>query len=466
MKPSTEIHGQNILLLGYGREGQSTHRFLGAQYPHITVSIADKNAVSPLGPVASVITGTGYLARLREFSTVIRSPGIPSHTPELTQYIRSGGWVTTGTNLFFSVFPGMTIGITGTKGKSTSSALIAHILRQKFSDVRLVGNIGTPMLDALDDVTANTIYVIELSSHQLEDCRYSPKIAVILNIVPEHLDYYKDFRMYQQAKSHIVKYQTSEDFVIYNPGHKASSNIAQRSKGQKYRFSLTKISNSECWIDNGKIVTVRRSRGDDGVSLSDVPLKGNLENVVAAVAVGSLVKISTKHIGEAIASFNALPHRLEPVGTYHGITFYNDSLATIPEATIHAMEALGSGVETLIAGGFDRGLDYAALGGYLATRKGLKNLILFPDTGRRIEEAVEKAVKAGPAARAKKELPIFTVTSMEEAVSLAYRHTSPGHTCLLSPASASFNLFRDYADRGEQFKHYVRQYGEAERHGS
>ncbi|OGG24069.1 UDP-N-acetylmuramoylalanine--D-glutamate ligase [Candidatus Gottesmanbacteria bacterium RIFCSPLOWO2_01_FULL_43_11b] len=396
-----EIRGKKILILGFGREGQSVKRFLAAHYPNIIINTADQK------------DGKDYLKHLNEYDTVIRSPGIPSRLQELVDYKKNSGWITTATNIFFSQRKGITMGVTGTKGKSTTASLTAHILKQKFSDVRLVGNIGSPMLDHLDGVTNKTIFVIELSSHQLEDIRYSPHIAILLPIVPEHLDYYASYDAYVRAKTNIIRFQTKKDVVIF---HSTVKKIAETSLGKEIPIVDSKF--------------------------SAPTLRGNTTNIQAAVTVAKYFDISGDTIKKSLGTFHPLPHRLEFVGEYKKIRFFNDSLATIPEATIHALRALGSDVETLIAGGFDRGLDYTILRDYL-NKHPVKTLILFPDTGEKIGRDVS--------------IQKFFVRSMEEAVKLAYKHTPKNKICLLSPASASFNLFKDYEDRGNQFKDWVRK---------
>lgn len=373
-----EIIGNNILLLGYGREGKSTEAWLKKHYPSITIDIGDEKKVSD------------------SYTTIIRSPGISPYVFKTTTH------VTSATNIFFSRVKGMTIGVTGTKGKSTTSSLITHILKTKFSDVRLVGNIGKPMLDELDSATDKTFFVIELSSHQLVDIRYSPHIAVLLDIVPEHMDYYPDFETYKAAKANITKFQKHDDVAFSYP----------------FTSFNTKTT-----------------------------LLGNTDNINAAVSVATYLKISNNIITDALATFSPLPHRLEYVGKMKGIRFYNDSLSTIPEATIHALKALGPDVSTLIAGGYDRNLHYANLGTYVDNHP-VQNLILFPDTGEKIAHTITN-----------KTINIFFVKSMKEAVSLAYIHTAKNNICLLSPASASYNLFRDYEERGDQFKEWVKKLG-------
>lgn len=382
-----EILGKSVLIVGYGREGKSVEAWLTKHYPHAEISVSDSWHI-PQKP----------------FDTVIRSPGVSPFT------LRVSGHVTTATNIFFSRVKGITIGITGTKGKSTTTSLIAHVLSAHCKDVRLVGNIGKPMLDELDSSTKDTVFVIELSSHQLADIRYSPHIAVLLDVVPEHLDYYPNFEAYKQAKENIFRFQKQGDHVIYSD-----------------------------------------------TSLVDYPTKliGNEKNISAAVRVARLLHVPEEVIQKSLATFTPLPHRLEFVGEHKNIRFYNDSLATIPEATIHALNALGPEVSTLIAGGYDRGLSYEKFGAYLAESH-VKTLILFPDTGEKIWKALQ-VTRVGPVTQVGRNVQKLVVTSMEEAITLAYTHTPKGNICLLSPASASYNLFRDYEDRGNQFKEWVKK---------
>lgn len=443
-----EIRGDKVLILGYSREGQSTHKWLHEHYPKIHVDIADASSVAPIvGVSTQVYSGSAYLASLSKYSTVIRSPGIPPHTPELVEYIKLGGFVTSATNIFLSQFRDQTVGVTGTKGKSTTASLIAHILKSSVSDVRLVGNIGLPMLDHIESVTSKTVFVAELSSHQLSDARYSPQIAVLLAIQPEHLDYYPNIESYIHAKANITRFQSPQDAFICNLSASGVSEIAIDSPAQKFVYNTESSAGTSVFVKDGAIMSEEIGKDEVVMNMADIPLLGNIENIMAAVAVAKLFGIAPHAIGEAIHPFTPLPHRLENIGTFHAITFYNDSLATIPEATIHALSAFGDQVGTLIAGGYDRHLDFTALGTYLA-KFPIDVLLLFPDTGAKIWAAV---LAANPECTIKK----HDVSSMEEAVRLAYKYTMNGKICLLSPASASYNLFKDYADRGNQFRECV-----------
>lgn len=451
-----EIRGESALILGFGREGKSVLSWLHVHYPTLKVGVADKLIAPDLmsGETmegTTVYNGEGYLSHLSEYDTVIRSPGISPYLPEIVSYLASGGHMTSATNIFFSKVTGTTIGVTGTKGKSTTSSLIAHILESVHDDVRLVGNIGRPMLDALDSATDKTVFVVELSSHQLYDCRYSPHIAVMLGIVSEHLDYYPDLVSYANAKANIVRFQTDRDLVVYNPEHTILRSFTDAAKSKKITYSVKYHPDSFTAIHDGIAeVTIKGAR-TQVITMSDVPLLGNQENVLAAITVASLMGMSAVAIASAITPFKSLPHRLEFVGEFRGVRFYNDSLATIPQATIHALGALGTKGTTLIAGGYDRHLDFSELGEFLRSHT-VSAVILFPDTGKKIWEAIGEVQKGS--------IKKFDVTTMEEAVRLAYAHTQKGAVCVLSPGSASYNLFRDYEDRGNQFKHWVRVLGD------
>lgn len=447
-----EIDGSSALLLGYGREGKSSHAYLHDHYPNVAIGIADKNiGIIPLFEPEQIFLGDEYLNHMAEFDVIVRSPGVPSSTPELQQAVKEGRKITSETNIFFSECPGVVVGVTGTKGKSTTSSLITHILAQQYPDVRLVGNIGKPALDHLSKATSDTIFVAELSSYQLEDIGYSPKYAVMLGINQEHLDHHGSFNDYIKAKQRIVGNQEQDDYVIFNEENNLNKSLIDSAKSQRITFSTNSQDQVRVYVRNGSIYYRNESGTQEDIEimpLSELPLlgRGNLENVLAAITVSTLFDVSPEDIRKAIREFEPLQHRLEYIGEKNGIHFYDDSLATIPEAAINALDALGSDVETLIAGGFDRGISFEVLGKYIAAVSELKNLILFPTTGEKIWNAVENN-------RKERSLPDrFDVSIMEDAVAIALAHTSPGKICLLSPASPSFGIFKDYADRGDQFK--------------
>ena len=460
----SQLSHPSILILGLGREGQSTWRFLRAAFPEKILGAADRLPLGELPPEAAALLrndararlhlGPDYLTCLADYDVIVKSPGIPVILPEYRRAIAAGKRITSQTGLFFSNCRGTIIGVTGTKGKSTTASLIHSILRQSGRNAFLVGNIGVPALDLLPQAGPDTVFVYELSSHQLEGLRQSPPIAVLLNVVPEHLDYYEGFEQYVAAKENITRYQTAQDWLVYDADHAIPREIASRSPARQLACSLNQLSVPGCVLVGEWIAcSLDEKQEEKIVAVRDVPLPGrfNLLNVAAAVAVGKILGGKTTEIAAAVRGFQPLEHRLERVGTFGGITYYNDSIATVPEATIAALDTLGEDVETILLGGTDRHLDFSALAKRLL-QSSIRTVILFPPTGERIWRAVcEQEPKAASRFRH------FFVASMEEAVALARKHTAAGKICLHSPASPSFGLFRDYRDRGEQFKRLVQQ---------
>jgi UDP-N-acetylmuramoyl-L-alanine---L-glutamate ligase len=461
----SELASARVLILGLGREGLETYKFLRAEFPGKLFGVADRLPMNRLAPDAqraiadgaqTVHLGDGYLASLTQYDVVVRSPGVPLITPALQDAIRSGVRITSHTEIFLANCAGTTIGVTGTKGKSTTASLIDAILRAGGFETHLVGNIGVPPLSLLRTVDARSYIVIEQSSYQLDGIRRSPHVAVLLNIVPEHLDLHGSFENYVNAKRNITRFQSARDILVYNAAYPIPREIAASSKARRFGFALDDDISAASLVQVNNVI-FRVEGGDAEVILpaNDVPLPGrfNLQNVLAAVTVGRVLGVEREPVAAAIRSFKPLAYRLEPVGRWRGIDFYNDPLATIPQATIAALDALGSDVATLILGGYDRGLDMNALAHRLS-HSGIGTLILFPPSGERIWREVRREHRG--------EAPLpktFTTTDMRTAVSLAYANTPPGRTCLHSPASPSFGLFRDYAERGDLFARYVRELG-------
>jgi len=433
-----KLRNKKILILGFGREGRDNLKFLRKLFPKKVIGIADQKqfSISKEGarlrregggsgvvqfPNVKFHLGKNYLKALKNYDVIIKSPGIPFKILPKSALNK----VTTQTEIFFDNCPGKIIGVTGTKGKSTTASLIYQILKacpERSRRAHLVGNIGKPVLSLLFRAKPNDIYVYELSSHQLYNLKKSPRIAVFLNIYPEHLDYYRNFKEYASAKANITRYQTKDDYLIFNSGDKLVKEIAKKSKAKK------------------------------------IPIKGEYYdlNRASARAVGKIFKIPSKIIEKAIREFKPLPHRLELVGTFKGITFYNDALSTIPETAILAMEALGKRVQTIFLGGFDRKIDFKKLAKSVLENKNIKNVILFPTTG----EKIWKALRLASPAQGKKLPKHFFVDNMPEAVKLAYQNTQKGKICLLSCASTSFSIFRDYKEKGNLFKKYVKKYSQ------
>jgi len=429
-----DLKNKKVLILGLGKEGKSSFNFLRKLFPKKVIGIADQNPKVLSHYFCSGINlkkdkkvklhlGKNYLKALKNYDLIIKSAGIPIHLPEIEKAFRDNK-ITSQTKIFFEHCPGMIIGVTGTKGKSTTASLIYHILKacpERSRRAHLVGNIGKPVLNLLFSATPKDIYVYELSSHQLYNLKRSPQIAVLLNVYPEHLDYYRSFKEYISAKANITRYQTKKDYLIFNSGDKIVREIAKKSKARKISFQ-------------GKNYT---------------------QDLEAAKKVAKIFKILEKTIRKAMKEFKPLPHRLELVGTFKGITFYNDALSTIPETTIAAMEKLGNRVETIMLGGFERNLNFKNLAKEILKSK-IKNIILFPTTGKRIWGSIQRALRQKHMAS---HIEPFFVDNMKQAVKTAYENTGREKICLLSTASPSFSIFRDYKEKGGLFKKYVKQYG-------
>lgn len=413
-----ELKNKKVLILGFGLEGKDTFLFLKKKFPQKDIYIADAKELKDfdlktrkLLEKANLILGKNYLSQIKGFDVIIKTPGIPLEKikKQVGQAI-----ITSQTELFLSNCPSLVIGITGTKGKSTTAALLYHVLKNNGFDIYLVGNIETPALSYLEKAKKETIFVYEMSCHQLDNLKLSPPIAVFLNIYPEHLDYYKTFKRYFSAKANIALHQKRGDYFVFNSKFALLRSLAKKVKS--------------------KPVPIKKDKINLNITHQD--------NLNAVLTVGEILKVNQEDILKAMKTFKKLPHRLEYVGEFQGIKFYDDSISTIPESTIFALEELGSDVQTLIVGGMDRGISFNKLGKKITESK-IKTLILFPDSGKKILKGVKRKIKS------------YFVSSMEEAVNLSFQNTEKGKICLLSLASPSYNLFKNFKERGDLFKKYV-----------
>jgi len=399
---------KKILILGYGKEGKAVERYLKMNVPTSEILIADKN------------DGEDYLLRQKDADLVIRSPGVKVE-------LVFKKW-TTATNIFFSNFLGTTIGITGTKGKSTTASLVAAMLRTKGGDIRLVGNIGNPMLDELTTSTKNTVAVIELSSYQLSDLYFSPHITLVVNWYPEHSDFHGSFDAYKKAKQNSIYFQTDKDYFIFDSEEKEVVGWVPLTKANPLPYTA-----------------------DFPFEPEKVPLIGNhnKKNIQGALTVARLFDVTDEAAQRAVYSFVPLPHRLQNVGTFKGITFYDDAISTTPESTIAALNSLAN-VDTLFLGGQDRGYDFSHLMEVLEEKQ-IKSLVLFPETGYRIKQELLKMNDYNP--------DVLVTSNMEEAITFAYENTGSGHICLLSTASPSYSIWKNFEEKGDLFQKFARTLG-------
>ena len=353
--------------------------------------------------------------------------------------------------LFLEFVDVFTIGVTGTKGKSTTSSLIYDIISKQRDDVHLLGNIGVPLFDEIDKLTENSIVVLELSSHQLEFVQVAPNVAILLNLFEEHLDHYKSYEHYINAKLNICRYQKSEDYFLYSIDNECLREHVEKMgdlKQNVYEISLE--GNSKINV-NDKLVVRRENMAvtEDGEVLytdsEDRQILGdhNFNNIMFAMTVAKIMNLDLKKANEDIYNFKPLEHRMEFVGEIDGVKYYNDSIATIPASTINGVETLKN-VNTLIIGGMDRGIDYTEFAAFLGNTD-IEHLICLPDTGWKIADMVVN-----------ENMEKYIVHNMEEAVRFAKEVTKKGTCCLLSPAASSYGFFKNFKERGNLFKKLVK----------
>ena len=396
---------KKVLILGYGREGEVTKKYIKKNYPNLKIGIAD------------IKSGKNYLEKQKDYDVAIKTPGIPKGFVKI-QY-------TTATNIFLAKINQLgnqVIGVTGSKGKSTTASLIYAILKEAGKNVRLLGNIGDPMLGALmNPIKKDEIFVLELSSYQLDDISFSPNIAVVTNLFPEHMDYHSGIENYYEAKKNIIRFQNKTDTFVYNQKNKKLVSWAEEAVSKTIPFI------EESFLG--------------GVNFSLIG-EHNRENIRAAVSVAKEFSISDDIIKRAIEKFKPLPHRLEFVGEFTGIKFYDDAISTTPESTIEAIKSLKD-VDTIFLGGEDRGYNFSQLEKVIKKYK-IKNIVLFPVSGKRI-------------LKSERGLNILKTSSMKQAVIFAYKHTEPGKICLLSCASPSYSLWKNFEEKGDLFKKFVKE---------
>lgn len=442
---------KKILILGLGKEGYSTFKFLSKIFLNKSLALADEKEFFQLSPSLQKIIkknkkiklhlGRDYLESIPKYHVIIKSPGIPFS--KIKPFLKDDQIVTSQTEIFLEKFKDKTIGITATKGKGTTASLIYQIIKRAKIPVSLSGNIGRPSLDYFFSGEKKKFLVLELSSHQLANLRISPHIAIFLNFYQDHLDYYQNLEEYFTAKANIARWQKEGDYFIFNYDSIPIRNLAKNSKATLIPFSQKKILKNGIYQKGNWIYF----KNEKVFNKKMAPFFGDfyLENIMASIGCAKILNIPNNIIQDAIKSFTPLKHRLEYVGEFKKIKFFNDSLATIPETTIFAIKSLKN-VDTLIAGGYERGQDFSELAKVIKKYK-IRNLILFPQTGKRLKKFFENDSKIN----------IFEVEKMKEAVKLAFEHTKKGKICLLSPASPSFGIFKDYKDRGNQFKKYIKQ---------
>ena len=415
-----------VLILGFGREGKSSLLFLKKHIPGIMLSIADANEglKAESLPKDCLHLGPHYLDAIRNYDWVIKSPGVK--LPEMSE--RQLSKITSQTDLFLQIYGRQTIGVTGTKGKSTTASLIYHLLKQSGKKALLMGNIGLPAFDFIEKIDFDTQVVYELSAHQLQYVNHSPHVGILLNIFPEHLDFFGNIDVYQTAKANIFRFQKPDDVAICGPSI------------QRFRCNHFTNLQQEMHLIFGDQVTGKKL-------LQITGLKGdhNLINILLAAKAVLATGMKKDEIVADMTGFHALPHRLEEVGVYGGIRFVNDSIATIPQATIAAVLSLGK-VDALILGGFDRGIDYLGLVDFLS-KSSVSYMFFLGKAGKRmLKQFTGKNTGQH----------LIVVNNLEEIFEYMKDKTDI-HSCLLSPAAASYDQFHNFEHRGDRFKELAQE---------
>lgn len=443
---SEKFQDRNLLILGYGKEGKSTYQFIRSLLPEAPLTIADQglslmeDKQIDADDFVDYYLGDTYLDALEHCDYIIKSPGISLKDIQ----IDSSTVVTSQTDLFVELFRNQIVGVTGTKGKSTTVTLIRHILEAKGKEVFLLGNIGKPAFESISDLKEESIVVLEMSSHQLEYCQHSPKYAIILNLFQEHLDHYSSYLHYQNAKLNVCKWQKEGDRVYYCCDNELLVDRMEELALSSISFSFGSSLSSGIRFDADE---QRISLHGDSFAFEEQEfhLKGlhNRVNSLSAIAVAFDLGVSIPDAVSLSQSFKGLPHRMEYVGLYAQRHFYNDSIATIPEASLMALQSIES-VNTLVIGGFDRGIDYAS---YLHSlvNSSLSAIILLGELTDSFYSALQGEFNGE----------LRKASSMYEAVKLCFELTPKKGTCLLSPAASSYDQFKNFEDRGNQFKALV-----------
>jgi UDP-N-acetylmuramoylalanine--D-glutamate ligase len=443
------LTNQRVLVVGLGKSGVASALFLKARGARVTVSDTKsedelRGEIPKLLDAGITVETGGHGERtFRGQDLIVVSPGVPVDAPQLAPARERGILVIGEIELAARFLKGRIVAITGSNGKTTTTALTGEVISMGGWESLVGGNIGTPAISLVEESTDDSFVVLEVSSFQLETIEsFHPFIAVVLNITPDHLDRHSTFQAYVEAKARIFENQTGEDFAVPNADDATCVGLASRTKARKIWFSRKKEVEAGAWIRNGQIVFRDGGQEREIMPVSEIKLKGahNLENVLAAVCAGMLVQTEPSRIRRAVQEFKAVEHRLEYVATVHGVEFYNDSKATNVDATIKALESFPTNIH-LILGGKDKGSDYTVLKPLLKERA--RRVYTIGAAAEKIEShlgGIVEVVRAG---------------TLEAAVKRAAASAESGDIVLLAPACASFDQFENYEHRGRVFKQTV-----------
>jgi len=445
-----DLNNKRVLVVGLGKSGVASALFLKEHGARVTVS--DTKSEDQLRDEIPVLLDQGIAVEtgghgertFRGQDLIVVSPGVPVDAPPLVQARASGELVIGEIELAAQHLAGPIVAITGSNGKTTTTTLAGEILAAGGFPTVVGGNIGTPAISLVGRATHQTVVVLEVSSFQLETIQtFRPKVAVILNITPDHLDRHRNFQTYVDAKARIFENQQGSDFAVLNEDDATCVTLGDQTRAQVFWFSRKKEVKQGAWVRDGQILFHGASGQREIMLVSEIPLKGahNVENVLAAICVGALMGCKSEQLSSAVRNFKAVEHRLEYVATVQGVDYYDDSKATNVDATIKALESFPANIH-LILGGKDKGSDYRVLNDLLRAR--VKRVYTIGAAAEKIESHIKGAAE------------IVHAETLDNAVRRAAAVAQPGDIVLLAPACASFDQFQSYGHRGRVFKEVVK----------
>ena len=446
---SVDLKDKRVLVVGLGKSGVASALFLKERGARVTVS--DTKSPDQLRDEIPVLLDHGIAVEtgghgertFRGQDLIVVSPGVPVDAKPLVQARASGELVIGEIELAAQHLPGPIVAITGSNGKTTTTTLTGEILAAGGLSTLVGGNIGTPAISLVAAAKPETVAVLEVSSFQLETIQtFRPKVAVVLNVTPDHLDRHRTFQAYVDAKARIFENQQSSDFAVLNEDDETCRTLTERTRAQVFWFSRKKDVKQGAWVHEGQILFRDGSGQREVMLVSEIPLKGehNVENVLAGVCSGMLLGCDAELIRKSVREFKAVEHRLEYVATVKGVEYYDDSKATNVDATIKALESFPANIH-LILGGKDKGSDYTVLNDLL--RKRVKRVYTIGAAAEKIESHIKGAAE------------IVHAETLDNAVRRAAAVAQAGDIVLLAPACASFDQFQSYNHRGRVFKEVV-----------
>ena len=458
----TYVKGKYVAIMGMGVSNTPLIKYLMDLDANITVfdkkseEELDKSLIEEYAIQGVKFSlGENYLKNLVGYDIIFRSPSMRPDIPEIEKELDRGAILTSEIEMLIDLCPGKIIGITGSDGKTTTTTLIYKMLEAAGYHCYLGGNIGIPLFAKIDEMRSEDIIVLELSSFQLMTLKKSPQIAVVTNVSPNHLDIHKSYEEYIEAKKNIFKYQDKDGIVVLNYDNDITRDFSLEAKGEVRYFSTRVKLDDGVILDNNMIKISEDKIRKQIINVDDILLLGahNIENACTAIAaVKDLVK--PEDIVSVLTTFKGVEHRNEFVRLLNGVKWYNDSIGSSPTRTIAGLVSFKNKV-ILIAGGYDKHLDYTDMGRYIVDH--VKTLVLLGQTKEKIKTATLQEIERRGG---NIDLPIIECTSLEEAVNKAYEIASEGDTVFFSPASASFDMFKNFEERGNKYKELVHSIGE------